>query len=379
MENQIQALIEAGYEVDVFCLGQHGEPRREVVNGANVYRAATLERRRGGRLRYAAEYLSFWLATLWFLTRRQITHRYDIITVQTLPDFLIFTGGFARLLGARLILDLRECTPEIYQAAYDVGEDNLVMRLIILMEQLSIKFADYAVTCTEQMRETFVRRGANPAKIEVMLNVADPALFADPVLPDPEAQPNSHFRIVNHGTIKERYGHETLIEAMAYLVEEVPGARLEIMGAGPLRPELEAMVRELGLEGIVTFAGFVPDDELMERLRSAHCGTVPLIRTPETELIHTFKMYEYMALGLPVVISRTAAVDAYFDDSTLCFFEPGDARDLASALAQLSNDVVLRHCLANNALKWYQLYGPAQQRAIFREVVGKLVGRRLPA
>jgi len=379
MENQIQALLEAGYEVDVFCLGGRGQPRREVVNGANVYRAATLERRRGGRLRYAAEYLSFWLATLWFLTRRQITHRYEIITVATLPDFLIFAGVFARLLGARLLLDLRECTPEIYQGVYPADRDNLTMRLIVLAEQLSIKFADHAVTCTEQMRETFVRRGANPAKIDVMLNVADPALFGDPVLPDPEAQPNSHFRIVNHGTIKERYGHETLIEAMAYLIEEVPGARLDIMGAGPLRPELEALVQELGLEGVVTFAGFVPDDELMARLRSAHCGTVPLISTPETELIHTFKMYEYMALGLPVVISRTAAVEAYFDESTLCFFEPGNARDLAGVLTRLSRDVVLRHCLANNALKWYEMYGPAQQKAKFREIVGGLVRRRLPA
>ena len=50
MENQIQALLEAGYEVDVFCMGQPGQARREVVNGANVYRVATLERRRAGRL-----------------------------------------------------------------------------------------------------------------------------------------------------------------------------------------------------------------------------------------------------------------------------------------------------------------------------------------
>src|SRR5690554_2158611 len=90
MENQIRALLAAGYEVDVFCLRQKGEPRMSVENGVRVFRTWAVPRKRAGFLRYIAEYLSFWLASLWFLTRRQITHRYDLILVLRCPIFCLF-------------------------------------------------------------------------------------------------------------------------------------------------------------------------------------------------------------------------------------------------------------------------------------------------
>lgn len=379
MENQIQALLSAGYEVDVFCLRGEGQPRQEVVNGATVYRANVLPRKRGGQLRYLAEYASFWFATLFFLTRRQVTHGYDIITVQTLPDFLSFAAVFAKLLGAKVIVDMRECMPEMYQSTFDVGVDHPMMKAVIAAEQGSIGFADAALTCTAQMRDAFAERGASASKIGVMLNVADPALYRDPVLPDVTAGNHNPFRIVTHGTIKERYGHEVLIQAMARVIAELPSARLDVLGDGPMRPELERMVDELGLKGVVTFTGYVPDDELMRRLRSAECGVVPLIRTPETDLVHTFKMYEYIAMGLPVIISRTRAVEAYFDESMVCYFPPGDVEGLANAIITLGRDPGLRYALARNALDWYEKHGPAQQREEFLKVVRAVIGERLPA
>lgn len=376
MENQIRALQEAGYEVDVFCLRRDGEPRTSVERGVGVFRTRALKRKRAGLLRYMAEYLTFWLASLWFLTRRQITQRYNLILVLTLPDFLAFSAIFARMLGARVIVDMREVMPEMAHADYDLEMGSLPMRLIIAAEQGAIRFADHVITCTQQMRETYVSRGADPGKIAVMLNVADPALFSGPALPGEQAGTGAAFCIVTHGTIKARYGHDVLIRAMPHVLEAVPGAHLVIMGDGPLRAGLEALTSELGLGHAVAFAGYVPEDELLRRLRAAHCGVVPLVSTPETERIHTFKMYEYIALGIPAVVSRTWAVDAAFDDGMVCFFEPGDPADLARALLRLHSDPALRRRLAGRALAWYQAHGPAQQRAAFMGAVEKAVGRR---
>ena len=377
MENQIRALLAAGYEVDVFCLRQKGEPRMSVENGVRVFRTWAVPRKRAGFLRYIAEYLSFWLASLWFLTRRQITHRYDLILVLTLPDFLPFSAIFARILGARVLVDMREVMPEMAHADYGFSMDSLPVKLMIAAEQGAIRFADYALTCTEQMRETYVSRGADPDKIAVMLNVADPVLFSGPVLTDEQPGTDGAFCIVTHGTIKARYGHDVLIRAMPQVLEAVPGARLQIMGDGPLRAEYEALARDLGLAHAVEFAGFVPYDELLARLRAAHCGVVPLVSTPETERIHTFKMYEYMALGIPVVISRTWAVEATLDDEMVCFFTPGDPADLARALIRLHGDPALRRRLAARALAWYEQHGPEQQQAVFLRAVERTVGRGL--
>src|SRR5690606_41293836 len=157
------------------------------------------------------EYLSFWLASLWFLTRRQISHRYDLILVATLTALLPSPAIFARMLGALVLVDMREVMPEMAHADYGFSMDSLPVKLMIAAEQGAIRFADYALTCTEQMRETYVSRGADPDKIAVMLNVADPVLFSGPVLTDHQPGTDGALRSVAHGTSKARDGHDVLI------------------------------------------------------------------------------------------------------------------------------------------------------------------------
>ncbi len=108
---------------------------------------------------------------------------------------------------------------------------------------------------------------------------------------------------------------------MPLVLKEVPEAVLEIMGRGNWKEELEQFVETSGLSQAVTFMGYLPLDDLISRLRTADCGVVPMPKNIETDLIHTNKMHEYMALGVPVIISRTKAVEAYYDDTCLCFFE----------------------------------------------------------
>src|SRR5690606_27983574 len=137
--------------------------------------------------------------------------------------------------------------------------------------------ADRTVTCTEPMRRALISRGGDPNTIDVVLNVSAIATPRKPTLPDPDAPIDGELRIVTHGTIIRRYGHDVLIDAMAQVVKELPNARLEIIGKGQWVTDLQAQVRRLGLENVITFAGFVPDGELAERLMAAHIGVVPLV------------------------------------------------------------------------------------------------------
>ena len=79
-----------------------------------------------------------------------------------MPDALVFAAAVPRLLGARVLLDLHECMPEFFSVKYGVGPAHPALRLLAAAEQMSIRFADRVITCTEEMRETFVRRGADP-------------------------------------------------------------------------------------------------------------------------------------------------------------------------------------------------------------------------
>ena len=73
-------------------------------------------------------------------------------------------------------------------------------------------------------------------------------------------------------------------------------------------------------------------EQMIEEILLSDVCVVAVKRNPYSVLVHTNKMYEYIALGRPVVASRLDSVAAYAQPGTLLFFEPGDATDLAEKL-----------------------------------------------
>jgi glycosyltransferase involved in cell wall biosynthesis len=370
----IQALQDRGYQVDMVCMRSPGQPLHSYEDGVHIYRIPSMIRKRAGKLRYALEYLSFLvpcaLLVLWLHLRKG----YTVVEVTNLPDFLLAVGVLPRLLGAKLIFDVRECAPEMFNDRWGLSMDGRFMRLMIAIEQWCIRFAHATVTCTEQMRQAMIGRGADPDKIAVVLNVNVSANLTGDGLPDPNDTAADEFRIVTHGTIIKRYGHEVLIRAMPHIVAAIPQARLKIFGRGEMKAELESLVKTLELDQVVNFPGFVSEEELVRTLRAAHVGVVTLLRNPEADLVHTFKMFEYIALGVPVVHSGTTAAKAYFDPTCMQFFEASDEKDLARAVIELYQSPARRHDMAKNARqKVADSYSTARQKVIFGDVVDGLV------
>jgi glycosyltransferase involved in cell wall biosynthesis len=300
---------------------------------------------------------------------------FHVVHVTNLPDLLLLSALIPRFTGAKVVFDIRECSPEMFNDRLGLSMDGTPMKFIIAIEQWAVTFAHATVTCTEQMKEAVVKRGADPARIFVILNVSS-VDYPPPVMPDPnDHSAATQLRMVTHGTIIKRYGHRQLIEAMPYVLAEIPDARLEIFGKGEYRQVIEQMVADKNLQAHVSFAGFVPDSELVERLRRAHFGIVSLELNPEANLVHTFKMFEYINLGIPVVISRTAAARAYFDEDELAFYDPNDPQDLARVMIELARDPQRRYDMAVKALRKFEQYNADTQQKIYLENVEKLFKR----
>ena len=346
VRREARALTAAGHQVDVLCLRATGEARRETVDGVGVWRLP-LGHRRAGRARYVAEYGAFFLAAAACSTAGRLRRRHRIVQVNTMPDALLFAAAPARLLGARLVLDLHEVMPELYCSKFGVAEDHPLPRLLARMEQAAIRFADAAIAVSEPCRARYVERGAPPERLTVVMNSADPELFRPRAAPPP---PSVRPLVVGHGTLAHRYGFDLLLEALAL----VPEARLEILGEGEARPALERRVRELGLGNRVTLAGFVPLDQIARRLARAHVGVVPNRPDPFTELVVPTKLLEYVALELPAVVAHTRAAAAYFDASMLTWFRPGEPEDLARALRQVLADPAAAAARAERARRRFE-------------------------
>lgn len=372
LSTAIQAAQEAGFEADMVCTRSGGQPWSSVDQNVHIYRLPSIPRKRAGKIRYIAEYVSFLFPAFFFLAFTLPWKRYKIINVTNLPDALVFCALIPKLFGAKVIFDVRECTPEMFMDRFGGKSGGRALKVMIRLEQISLRFADIVITCTEQMRQALISRGADPKHIEVILNVSDSNLQTTPVLPDPTDRATDSFRIIMHGTIIKRYGHDVLIKAMALLRDRIPQAHLEIFGRGEMQPELEALTSSLKLNDKVTFGGFVSQAELTKHLHAAHVGVIPIVRNPESDLVHTYKMYEYITFGLPIAASRTTAVQAYFNDDCIAFFNSGDAQSLADCLIDLYEHPEKRLKLATNALSTYDQYTPVKQRAIFRAILNRL-------
>src|SRR5262249_33199912 len=103
-----------------------------------------------GMRRYVFEYVTFGLVTTVLVGRLHLRRRYDLVQVNTIPDTLVFTALVPRPLGARILLDLYECMPELFATKFRTRQDHPGARLLAWLEQASIRFADHAITSTEQ-------------------------------------------------------------------------------------------------------------------------------------------------------------------------------------------------------------------------------------
>ncbi|MBX3084513.1 MAG: glycosyltransferase family 4 protein [Anaerolineae bacterium] len=367
------ALQDVGWEVHLICTRDNNRPAESVEDGVHIHRIPSIERTRGSKLRYIAEYISFLLPAFYYVTKLHMQIGFHLVEVTNLPDPLLLSALVPRLTGAKIIFDVRECSPEMFNDRLGLSLEGRPMKFIIAIEQFMVRFAHATITCTEQMKHAMVKRGANPSKIFVTLN-SGAAYSPSAILPDAaDTSAATELRIVTHGTIIKRYGHQVMIKAMPYVLEKIPNAHLTIYGKGALRPELEQMVADMKLGDSVTFGGFVPDEELVGKLRQGHIGIVTLVRNPEADLVHTYKMFEYLSLGIPIVISRTSAAEAYFTDDEMCFFEAGNEHDLARALLELANDPQRRHDMAVNGLKAYERYSPDKQKQATLDIANSLM------
>lgn len=371
----MSALRDAGWEVHIVCT-KDNRPAYSVEDGFFIHRLPSIERTRGSKLRYVAEYISFLVPAFFMVSYLHLKIGFHMVEVTNLPDPLLLSALVPRLTGAKVVFDLRECSPEMFNDRLGFSFDGTPMKAIIAIEQIMVGFAHKSITCTEQMKAAIVKRGANADKIAVTLNVG--TAFTPVVkLPDPnDNTPATNLHIVTHGTIIKRYGHRHLIEALPHVLEKIPNTRVTIYGKGAFRPNLEQMIADLKLSDHITFGGFVPDGEVVARLHEGHIGVVTLENTPEADLVHTYKMFEYLSLGIPVVIGKSSAVAAYFTAGEVTFFEPGNARDLARALIELANDAQRRHQQAVNGLKAFERYAPEKQKQATLEIISDLVKQR---
>ena len=134
---------------------------------------------------------------------------------------------------------------------------------------------------------------------------------------------------------------DVLVRAASRLAEQVPDVRVLILGDGPERERLEALIGELGLGSTVTLLGVWPPDEVADFVEALDVGVL----SSDFEGMPLAVM-ELMAAGKPVVATAVGGVpDLVLDGVTGLLVPPRDADALAAGLGALLDDPARRAAL----------------------------------
>lgn len=150
------------------------------------------------------------------------------------------------------------------------------------------------------------------------------------------------------GRLTHLKGIMHLVKAISFVEKDFPDVELEIFGKGPLEPVVRRLIVKLGLTDKVYIRGFIPNTELIKKVRKASVVALPsLYEAQPTSVL------EAMACKKPVVAFDLPFAHEYIKDFyNGVLVRPGDSKDLADKICILLSDRKLRFRLGQNAYEY---------------------------
>lgn len=261
------------------------------------------------------------------------------------------TGGLAwsREHGVPFILEVNSPLPREALQYRTLANEALAEGIA----QLLLREADGVVCVSEEIAQWVAEHRGHREEVWVVPNGVDEERFQpQPGSRPPPLPPAGVPLIAFCGSFRPWHGLMELLEAFALLLREVPGAHLVCVGDGPMRLPFEESARARGLTACVHVTGQLPQQQVAGYLGGATVAVAPY---PELEgyYFSPLKIYEFLALGLPVVASSIGQIRALLrheETGVLC--RPGDPEDLAAALQGLLRDPERAGRIGANGREW---------------------------
>jgi glycosyltransferase involved in cell wall biosynthesis len=373
-----RALVDRGDEVHVVSLRRRPtQAVDEVLDGVHVHRIQDRFGNKHGDSAWSFLWpvVRFTLAAAWWLTRTG-GRRFDVVHVHNIPDFLIFGALPAKLRGARVVLDIHDIVPEFFGSKFGAASSSKVVCALLLMERASAAMADHVILANHLWLDRYARRNRAAHKCSVVINHVDEEVFR----PLPRRRLDGDPLVVFPGGLQWHQGLDIAIRAFSLLRERLPRARFEIYGDGNMKPQLQALTAELGLQNVVRLHDPITLAEVAQVMADADLGVVPKRADSFGNEAYSTKIMEFMAVGVPVVASDTKVDRHYFDESVLRFFPSGDAAALADAMHELLSDRAASQDMVARAQLYVGKHGWSHHRAGYLQLVdGLTAGAAVPA
>jgi peptidoglycan/xylan/chitin deacetylase (PgdA/CDA1 family)/glycosyltransferase involved in cell wall biosynthesis len=377
-----EMLMREGHQVDVLCLREGNEQIYEMHNGVSIYRIK-LSRYRGGMLSYIFEYLFalagfFYKLNLLFLKG----HSYQLIHIHNFPNFLVFAAVLQKITGAKIILDVHDPMPELFRSKYKIGENHPLIRLLYLEERISTRFADFVIAANHVFKDLLSGRSCPAEKISVVLNAPDDNFCMCKDNPVKSSVEPKSFNVLYIGTLAERYGLETVLNAIAKIKQSgsIPGIQLtvipKIKNEGDYVETILAEVKKLGIGDCFHLLEPVPHHQMPNIIRNADVSVYTPLADVHMDIALSLKIPEVVAIGRPLVTSRLSVLQRYFGEEALFMCEPGNIDDCAAKIVQVYQRPEEAKSHVGKAQEALKKFAWEKQKAVYLEIINNIAVKR---
>jgi glycosyltransferase involved in cell wall biosynthesis len=380
VRRQAETLVAAGRHVRVIGLRRAGDPVDSELGGVRIHHLDVQRHQGAGVGVYVREYVAFLLRAMWAAVRLHRSERFAVAQVHSPPDFLVFATLPLRLVGVPVILDLHEAMPEFFRTRFPGVRNPLVHRSLRLQERVSIGFASATITVTDAMRERLIGLGHAPDDVHVVVNSPSLARFDATAHQRRAFRQDGRLRLVYTGALTPTYELDVTLRAVAAVHARRPDLDLvlDLYGRGDSEEGLRTLARDLGIEDRVVFHGRIPIDEVPAVLAAADIGLAPTRLDRFTALTVSGKVYEYAAMGKPIVASALPTVQRDFPPHSVMTYPSGDASAMAAAIERLADDAEEREAAVSLASAAVAASAWEHSAAGYLALVDRLAGGASP-
>jgi colanic acid biosynthesis glycosyl transferase WcaI len=329
------ALAARGHEVTVIA-GSRGYddpalrfPSEETWKGVRIYRVPSLPTGKGSKAKRALNIGSFFLTCFWRLLKMG---RFDTVIALTSPPLISAMAAlFVKLKGGRFVYWIMDLNPDEAIAAGWLRADSQTARLLGSALMFSANTASSIVVLDRFMRDRMAAKGLAPAKLKTLPPWShDREVGFNPS--GREAFRTKHnltgkYVVMYSGNHSPCHPLDTILEAAAQLAND-PAIHFCFVGGGSEYAKVRTFAATNKLNNVLCLP-YQPLAELSASLSSADLHLV-VLGDPMAGLVHPCKIYNVMAIGIPVLFIGPAAshigdIAGSHPDLPISLFEHGDA------------------------------------------------------
>ena len=270
-------------------------------------------------------------------------------------------SSYARKNNIPYAVDVQDWWPEAFEIVFKNELLRTIYRKAVRLSKPYLKSIFTEASALIAVSKTYLEKASamsgekSESQVKEVIPLGLDIEYFDRIAQNYERPQDGKFRLVYIGQVGPSYDLETVIRASVILKEKIPGLEVYIVGDGTESNRLKTLAKELRMQDIIRFTGFVPYEKMIKYLIEAD---VALNVIKQEWIFLPNKVFDYCAAGLPIVNSIEKDFGEYISDYNMGInYKASSISQFVRAVMKLYSSPELREVYGCNARKFVEEVG----------------------